>query len=208
MSDIQLANQTTPAAPGSAQSVLYVESTGHEVMHADNAIFKVLRTVTNANTADVTANAADTYLTGSALTPPTTLVKIGTTMCWLFAMSKTAAGVAQPVWSLRVGTAGTLADAARLTFTGSAQTAVGDNGIAQVWLLIRSIGATGVAAGVQTLTHVGNTAGLASIPTDVQQVTSAGFDMTVAGTKYGVSCNPGAAGVWTFQLISAMYLHG
>jgi hypothetical protein len=32
--------------------------------------------------------------------------------------------------------------------------------------------------------------------------TSASFDASVTGLIVGVSCNPGTAGVWTFQMIS------
>lgn len=207
MADLVLSTQGAPATPAAGTGVLYLDTTSKELVNLDaDGNKKTVRTLTNASTADVTANAADTYLTGSLLTIPPALVRVGTQLSWQFAMSKTAAETAAPVWSVRVGTNGTTADTARLQFTGVAQTAAVDNGFAQIVVVIRSIGAAGVAAGVYLLDHVGNTVGLANVPSDVKQVTSAGYDTTVANTKYGVSLHPGAAGVWTFQLVSAQLL--
>jgi hypothetical protein len=38
---------------------------------------------------------------------------------------------------------------------------------------------------------------------DAYQATSGTFDITTAGMIIGLSCNPGAAGVFTFQVVSA-----
>jgi hypothetical protein len=53
------------------------------------------------------------------------------------------------------------------------------------------------------MAHVLAATGFSTLDHNVMQVTSAGFDTTVAGTIVGVSVNPGAAGVWTHQVISA-----
>ncbi|MGH7262032.1 MAG: hypothetical protein ACREI9_15415, partial [Nitrospiraceae bacterium] len=75
--------------------------------------------------------------------------------------------------------------------------------------VVHSIGATGVIAGSLVLVHntpgtdLAAAAGLANTSTPTIQVTSAGFDMTVANLIVGVSVNPGASGVWTHQLVLA-----
>ena len=160
--------------------------------------------VRNWNTADVVANAADTYLTGSGIAVPQHLLQAGATFRWRFAMTKTGAGVAAPTWNVRVGTLGTTGDASRILFTsGALQTAAIDTGVVEISAVLRNIGAAGVLAAALTLAHNGNTVGFATIPVVVLQVTSAGFDTTPASLIVGVSCNPGAAGAWTHQVIAA-----
>jgi hypothetical protein len=212
MADILIDNQAQPTAPASAKSLLYVDATSKELVQAEGTagLFKTVRPLTNANTADVVANAANTYLTGSGLTIPPALVRAGTILTWRFSMTKTAAGVATPIWTIVVGTAGTVADTARITLTGAAQTAVVDTGFVDIQAVVRSNGAAGVCTGIYTLSHVlstsavlGTPTGLCVLPTDVRQATSAGFDMTVSASIWGVCVNPGAASVWTFQHVSA-----
>jgi len=148
----------------------------------------------------------DTYLTGSSITVPPQLVRAGSHFRWRFAMSKTGAGTATPIWVVRVGTAGTTSDTAALTFTGGAQTANADNGWAEIDVVVRTSGGSGVIEGVYTLQHVSTTnvqqTGLANQPSDVKQVTSGTITLTTANLIFGVSCNPGASGVWTFQHVT------
>lgn len=204
MADIHLDTQGAPASPGAGSSLLYPDSTSKRWTTKDeNAKILTLPALTNANTADVVATSVDTYLTGSSLIVPVSLLQVGAIFRWRFAMSKSAAGVATPLWNVRVGTAGSTADTSRILFTGVAQTGVADNGYAEIEAIVRSIGAAGVMAGVYKLGHLLAITGLSTSNPDVKQTTSAGFDMTVASLIVGVSCNPGASGVWTFQLVSA-----
>lgn len=155
----------------------------------------------NSNTADVTANAADTYIAGSSLSiggriQATSFFK------WRFRVSKTAAGLVAPIFNIRTGTAGTTADTARVTFTSSGvQTAAVDSGMVEIDGIFTAIGASAVLRGDIRMDHVlADATGLGTFR--YQQVTSAAFDATPAGTIIGVSCNPGTAGVWTFQMVS------
>jgi hypothetical protein len=165
--------------------------------------------VRNWSTADVVATGADTYLTGSGLVVPVGLVlQVGVTFRWNFFMTKSAAGTAAPVWNIRVGTAGTTGDTARVTFTQvAAQTAVADTGWVEINGIIRSVGASGVLIAGLSLGHVLATTGFSTLGANVMQVLSGGFDTTVANLIVGVSVNPGASGVWTHQLISAEMLN-
>lgn len=152
----------------------------------------------NFNTADVTATGVDTYLTGSSITIPLSKLKAGAQFKWKFGITKTAAGLATPIWRVRIGVAGSTADAAILTFTGLAQTAAVDTYWLEIVALVRSIGAAGILVGI-----LHGRPRLAGFAVACLQVTSAGFDTTVANLIAGVSVNPGLNGVWTHQLVTA-----
>lgn len=153
----------------------------------------------NESVADQVINAADTYVTGSSLQ----LSKVDqiprTRMRWTLWMTKTAAGVAAPTFNIRAGALGTVADVARLAFVGPAQTAAVDAAIVRIETLIRVDGALGVVVGSLAMLHNGNAAGFAVIPTPVLNVVSAAFDVELPNEMFGLSINPGAAGVWTVQ---------
>lgn len=206
MADLLLDTEGTPPAPSASKLVVYPDSGSKQLTTRNDAGLALsLGGLTVAsNIADVVANAADTYLTGSMVNVPQHLLQAGTVLKWRFGVTKTAAGVASPVWLLRVGTAGSIADVSRCTFTSlSAQTAAVDAGFIEITAVLRNTGAAGVLAGILMMIHNGNTLGLASSPIIVVQNTSAGFDTTVANLKIGISVNPGAAGVWTHQVIVA-----
>ena len=63
------------------------------------------------------AAATRTYITGSALRIPQGGLKVGDRFRWVFNMAKTAAGTATSTLDIAVGTAGTTADTARVSFT-------------------------------------------------------------------------------------------
>lgn len=153
----------------------------------------------NANTADVVASAADTYLTGSALQIGGR-VQAATFAKYRLRCTKTAAGVAAPVFSIRTGTAGSTADTARTTLTGAAQTAVTDTGDIEIDVWLTAVGASAVIRAEANMIHTSaNAAGLGTFQSVFN--TSASFDITPAGTILGISINPGSAGVWTFQKV-------
>ena len=163
----------------------------------------------NGSTAAQTLGTSDTYVTGSAVTVDPARLKAGTWYFCRIEMTKTAASTATAVLTLRMGTAGTTADAAICTFTfPTAQTAAADNGTFEVWANFRSVG-SGTSAVVQgvlvirrtnTTTGFLSTGGLAVMAP--QRVTSSGFNSTTV-TKIGVSVNAGASSAWTTQLVQA-----
>ncbi len=202
MGEIALTTQTAPAAVAGSV-IAYPDSGTKRLTTLDDTGRKLSLdgVIRNWNTADVVANAADTYLAGSGLVVPQHLLQAGATFKWRFSVTKTAAGVATPIWTVRVGTLGTIVDAARLTFTGPAQTAVIDVGFVEITAVLRNTGAAGVLAGILMLTHNLAASGLANAQCLALQTTSAGFDTTAAGLIVGVSVNPGASGVWTHQVV-------
>jgi len=205
MADILVDNQAVPATPAAGKTILFVNSGTKLLCSKDDAgkVQSLGGLIMNYNTADVVANAADTYLTGSGLSIPTgQVLQVGTTFTWRFGLTKTAAGTATPIWTVRIGTAGTTADTARLTFTGAAAAATAEAGWVEISAILRNVGASGVLAGVLVCRPHTNGIGASAL-----QVTSAAFDTTVAGSIIGVSVNPGAAGVWTHQVIHSQMLN-
>lgn len=172
-----------------------------------------LRAITNrpreAHNASVAVQgpgfAADTYLVGSSAPIPAGLLQAKSKYRCRFNVVKTAAGVAAPVIQVRFGTAGSTADAARCTLTFAAQTAVIDEGLFEVEVVFRTVGA-GTAAVLQAvgaLLHRLSITGLSVDVSGVKLSTSAGFDSTVANSIIGLSVNGGASAAWTIQVVSA-----
>lgn len=204
MGDISLATQGTPTTPGAGNLIVYPDSSSKQLTtnNENGRKLSLPGAITNWNTADVVANAANTYLTGSNLAVPQHGLQAGATFRWRLIMTKTAAGLAAPIWTVVVGTAGTTADTARLTFTGSAQTAVADNGEVEIWAILRNTGAAGVLAGGLRMTHNLAATGFSTLAAQVLQNTSSGFDTTTASLIVGLCVNPGASGVWTHQVVA------
>jgi hypothetical protein len=208
MSYIDLANQIAPDAPASGRSRLFFDPvTKLLTMRDDAGVISTLADVTNGSiAAQGPGFAADTYLVGSDVRLGNRLPKARTLYQCTFDVSKTAAGTATPIIILRIGTAGSTADAARVTFTFPAQTAIADVGTFSVWALFRSVGAAGIVQGRANLVHRGPTTGLTGLsvePGPTVQAVSAAFDTAVANSIIGLSVNGGGSAAWTVQLVEA-----
>lgn len=147
--------------------------------------------------------ATDTYLTGSFLLFPIAPV-VGTRYRMTFDVVKTAAGTATPIITVRVGTAGTTSDTARLTFTFGAGTAAADTGVFIVDALFRAVG-SGTSAVLQGQARLVSNLATTGLSNAVKalQVTSGGFDSTVASSGIGCSYNGGTSASHTVQLVQA-----
>lgn len=144
--------------------------------------------------------ATDTYITGSNLLIGGR-IKVGTILRWTIHATKTAAGLATPIFIVRFGTAGAIGDTARCTLTGPAQTAALDTGTFVVVGIVRAHSATGVVKASVDLDH--SAASAAGFGNCDAQVTSGAFDTTVAGLQAGISVNGGASAAWTVQGVTA-----
>ena len=153
-----------------------------------------------SNASNQALSSGDTYLTGSAITVGSRL-QVGTTLKWRVIATKTAAGVAAPVFNMRFGTAGTTADTSRVTLTGVAQTAAADTGVWEITAVVEAVGASGKVFGFGWLTHALATTGFGTSD-GAMQSESAAFDMTNASLKAGLSLDVGASGAWTVKLIT------
>lgn len=165
-----------------------------------------LKAVYNQSVAQQGAGfATDTYLTGSSIAIPSGALKAGTRYHLIFDVSKTAAGTATPIITIRFGTAGSTADTALLTFTFLAQTAAADIGTFEVWATFRSVGSgtSAVLQGTAQVRHRLQITGLQNLVSTTLQVTSGGFNSTTANAIIGASVNGGASAAWTVQLVQA-----
>lgn len=209
MADILLDVQSPPPTPAAGQAVIYVDSVSKRLSTKDDAgLVATVVDLTNASVAAQGAGfAADTYLIGSSIALLSAVPRVRTLYQCTFDVAKTAAGTVAPVLILRFGTLGTTGDAAILTFTFPAQTAIADVGLFTVWALFRSVGAAGVLQGRAALTHKGTATGLTGLsiePGPVVQVTSAGFNTALANAIMGLSVNGGTSAAWTVQLVEAL----
>jgi len=160
--------------------------------------------MTNYSTAAQSIPAATrTYITGSQVTVPVGKLQVGTVFRWTFSITKTAAGVAASTYDIAIGTNGTTADTARVSFSKPAGTAVVDEGKIVIEAIVRSIGASGVIAAEFTLVHNLSATGHATVPAVVRSTISAGFDTTVANLKVGLCATTGAADAITVQTVLA-----
>lgn len=159
----------------------------------------------NQSTADQTINAATTaYLTGSAIAVPVDKLRVGSVFKWKLSLSKTAAGTAANSFHVRVGTAGTTADTARITFDTGTGTGVADQAQIDIMVTCRGpLSSSGIFQGIFNLSHELATTGFHTKATRVHIVTSAAFDVTVANLIVGLSCTTAALTVLTFQQVLA-----
>lgn len=156
-----------------------------------------------ASVADQTVNAATTALiTGSNIAVPKSKLKIGSTIRWRLAMSKTAAGVAARSIIVQLGTLGTTADADIITFAMPAGTAVADKAWLEISLVCRGpLSASGIICGNLTMIHNLSATGFAAIPVVVMQQNSGSVDVTVADLILSLVMTTGASEVITIQQV-------
>ena len=197
MADIVLDEQTTPTAPSAGQVVIYPDSASSTLLTRDDSS-RVNGLSRNWSVADQLLAAADTYVTGSRLLIPSVGLQVGSRIRFRWSAVKTAAGIATPIYTVRLGTAGSTADTSVWTHTGIAQTGVAETGWFELGLTVRSIGASGVLHGVLVVTRTGGTAatGLAAVPATVA-TGGAASTVWVASQGIGLSVNAGASSAWT-----------
>lgn len=200
MADILLDEQSVPATPSAGQGVLWVDNAASLPAFKDDGGRSGIMSgsTRNAAIANQAGFAADTYVTNSGLLIPSFGLQAKTFLRWILSVSKTAAGVATPIYQVRIGANQTTADTSRLTLTGPAQTAAADIGLLIIILTVRTIGAAGVIQGAANWSHNGAATGFANNASGAVEGTSAGFDNTALnGLFIGLSINGGAAAAWT-----------
>lgn len=209
MADILLDEQGFPVTPASGQGVLFFDSSASVFGQRNDAGLIQLDETRAAVASQGAGFAADTYVTNSGLIVPSFGMQAGMFWKWELMFSKTAAGVAAPVYQVRIGAAQTTADTSRLSITGPAQTAAVDNGVLHVVVTCRTVGVAGVIQGNATWVHTNAVAATGFCVAGGADATSAGFDntATVAGLFIGLSINGGASAAWTLtQCIGRLYM--
>jgi hypothetical protein len=195
MGKIQLAEEAFPATPAAGYGRGWFDSSNSQWCQKNDAGL-YLGDMSIGRPTQIAAHSADTYYLGMQL--PSFSMQVGMIFEWLFPVVK-AAGVAAPIYTIRIGALQTIADTARLVINGAVQTAVADTGLVRVLATVRSVGVAGVIQGLVHLQHNLAATGLANTPAGFSLVegTSAGFDNTaLQGLFIGLSVNPGAAGAW------------
>lgn len=200
MGRLHLDDEAAPSAPAASKGRLW-----HDSAIALPACRNSTRASVSAGGFNGTPSIAnqllgtgDTYVTGSMIVVPSFGLQIGSLYIVELSLAKTNAGTAAPVWTVRLGTAGSTADASQWTHTGVAQTAVVETGHYRFVGTVRSINGSGVLQGSLICVRTGGVAatGLASVP--IAQVTGAAADKAWAsGQKLGLSINAGASSAWT-----------
>jgi len=205
LSEIILSETASVSTPSAGKTKTYADTTGVPCLRFvdDAGNNRCLAGISNFSVASQAPSAtARTYLIGSAIAVPVNKLQIGTTFEWVLSVTKTAFGTATSTYDICVGTAGAVADVARVSFTKPAGTGAVDQGTIVIKAIVRSIGAAGVMVGDFAMTHNLAGTGHAIIPCVNVVTVSSGFDMTVANLIVGVCVTSGASDVLTFQLVT------
>lgn len=203
MATLLLDNQTAPTTPSASKSRIWVDSTSKRMLQTnDSGIHQGIIAQNSSITAQGALATTEVYLTGSALQLPSFGMQVGMTMTWLISASKTAAGVAAPIWTFRIGAAKTTADTSRLALTsGQIQTAAVGDGILTAMLSVNIASAVGVIAG---------SGGTGPAPFGGGgSGTSATFDntATIGGQFIGLTVTTGASAVWTVNAVASKIIN-
>ena len=161
---------------------------------------------TDASIADQVGFDVDTYVADSNIIIPSHGFALRSMFYWRISASKTADGLASPVYSIRVGTGLSTLDTAILQLTGSPQTADTDNGVLHVMATVRAIGTLTVVQGSAWWVHKGKSGshavGFCEDNTGQVDGTSATFDSTAfAGQYIGLSIDAGTDAAWTITQV-------
>lgn len=213
MADLLIDRQSFPSLPSAGQLVIFSDNNIPGICTADST-----RYYGQSSNAAVAAQGAgfatDTYLTNSDLIIPTWGIQAKAWWLWQVSASKSGASTAAPIYSVRIGSARTTSDTARLQLTGPLQTAIADIGTLYVLVTARTGGAGTVLQGTAWWAHRGTAAntttsgtGFANDSTGHVEGTGASFDgsaATVGGGQYiGLSVNGGTSSSWTVTQVIA-----
>lgn len=208
MAELLVDAQGTPAAPAAGQSIIYplssaVANLKRWSMTDENGKDLTFPAITNASVATQAYTTSEIYLTGSSLHVPPQGLQVGTTCRWRIVATKTA-GTGALIWRVRIGTAGSTADAEIINLTQvSAPTSATDTAFVDIEFTVRTNGAAATSRGAVRLNHVLATTGFSSLGTNVQQAAGTAFDSTIGSLIVGVTFNAQTAGAGNVELVDA-----
>jgi len=188
------------------QAFASVDPTTNELSVQDPVSGYVRGSVTNvtAPAAQTPAAGVRTFIAGSAIAVPKNKLQVGTQFRWRFNATKTAAGSAPSTIDVCVGTTGTVADSAQLSFAKPAGSAVADEAWFEVCVTVQGpISAAGKFIGELIMVHGLAATGHALIPCVVVAAVSGTFDLTPAGLIVGLCITSGAGDVLTLGVVMA-----
>jgi hypothetical protein len=204
MSDIQVDVQSAPVNPPNGSGIIYGDTNGYICFKNSNAIFGTYQRAqvpAPQASAQAPAAATRTYITGSNIPISSNKMQSNTCFKWKIGLSKTGAGAGTSVFDIAVGTNASTADAARVSFTKPAGTAVADEGWIEIIAVMRSVGASGIMVGEFSMTHNLQTTGHLTVQQSVLTAISAGFDTTVAGLQVGLCVTSAASELFTINVM-------
>lgn len=172
-----------------------------QVQTDDGGIHRGIVAHSNSTAAQGAIATTEVYLTGSGLKIPSYGMQIGMTFIWYISVVKTAAGVAAPVWTFRIGAAQTTGDTSRLALTATGiQVATAMDGILVAMVNAPIVSASGTIAG-------SGGAGPANFGGGGTG-TSSTFDNTgtIAGQFLGLTVTTGASAAWTVTAVSGFVM--
>lgn len=190
-----------------------LSATGGDAGTGDVTIAQTNPVYENASTSALSVPTTDTYLVGSGIAVPAGAWTVGTQYHCHFDMTKTAAGTAALVITIRMGTFGNINDTAILTmsFGSIVQTAAVDVANFDVYATFRSVGSgtSAVLEGHMQGIHNGNTTGLWNLGPVITgtPTASSGFN-SATPSAIGVSFNGGASFSGTCQMVQAQLILG
>lgn len=208
MADILIDNEGLPTTPASGKSILFVDSTTKKLAQLDDSgHVNGILSRNNATASQGAGFVADTYVTNSGLLIPSFGIQAGQMYRWTISLSKTAAGTAAAVVTVRQGAGQATSDTSRLVFTqaaAEAQSALVASAILSVFVGVRVVGASGVIAGAFGFTQTYQaTAGNLAFGGGNDAVSST-FDTTGAAGQYiGLSITGGTSAAWTISNVVA-----
>lgn len=206
MAEILLDEQGTPATPSAGTLLIYPDSSSSMMVQKNDAGIVQGDSTRAAVASQGPGFASDTYVTNSGIILPSFSMQAGMVFKWEIIVSKTAAGLATPIYQVRIGPNQTTGDTSRLSMTGPAQTAVVDEGLLAILVTVRSVGVSGVLQGYAGWDHE---AAVAAGFGGMVQATSAGFDNTaLQGQFVGLSINGGASAAWTVSQVFGRVWYG
>jgi len=207
MAELDLTNiaSTSISTPGAGVTAAFVDGDKRLKTKNDAGFINSASDFNNFSTASqAPAATTRTYITGSQIAIPAGKMQIGTMFRWRFNMTKTAAGSATSTFDVAVGTAGTTADTARVSFTKPAGTAAADEAWVDIIVTVRGpLSSSGVLVGQFIMVHNLASTGHAVIPCVVVNTVSSAFDITVANLFVGVCITTGASDAITIQMCQA-----
>ncbi len=203
-------SSAVPATPGAGKIALFGDTINKGLKQMDESAFvQQMGVINNFSVgSQLPAGVTRTYITGSRLQIGAQKVQAGSTFQWNFNMTKTASGAAPSTFEIVVGTAGTTADTARISFTKPAGTASADEGTVEIRAICRTVASTSaVLSGNFTMIHNLSATGHAIIPCVCVNSQSAAFDMTTALLSVGIVVSTGTSDSVTIQQVHAMALN-
>ncbi len=199
-----------PVQPAAGKIALFGDTVNKALKQIDeNAFVQQLGVINNFSVGSQSpAGVTRTYITGSRLQIGPQKVQAGSTFQWTFNLTKTASGSGASTFDIAVGTAGSTADTARISFAKPAGTASADEGTVEIRAICRTVNSTSaILSGNFTLIHNLSATGHAVIPCVCVNSQSAAFDMTTANLSLGICVSTGPSDSVTIQQVHAVALN-